>query len=107
MDSFLKDALSALILAGWVFPVLYLTLALVAGKVLALFRHFTGRQDQPPHAPRSRRVRSVIPSSAQPAVAARRAPVAAAGVAMPVARISRPRVASRWKSSQRLSAGTC
>lgn len=113
MDSFLKDVLSAIILASWVFPVLYLTLALVAGKLAALYRQLRGASELRPAAravhipaatvacPQS----SSIVVTAAPAV--RRGPAAAVGVAVPMARLVRPRLAARWKSSHRVSASPC
>ncbi len=109
MDSFLKDALSALVLAGWVFPVLYLTVALTVGKVVALYRRLAGRRTSAPvtrrPAPVAVAAESVAAASAP--VSTRRRPVAAVGMSATATRLARPRVASRWKSSQRLSAGAC
>lgn len=109
MDSFVKDVLSAIILAGWVFPVIYLTLALVAGKLAALYRLVRGTAQ--PAAPRKsrRRIANLArPEAAQfTAPTPRHNPVRTAAVTVPVARMMRPRVASRWKSSQRVSAGAC
>lgn len=113
MDSFIKDVLSAIILASWVFPVLYLTLALVAGKLAAFYRRVRGVNGSPP-LPRSRRNPASAPASSGSAPivasvvpAARHSPVPAVGAAMPTARLARPRLASRWKSSHRVSASAC
>jgi hypothetical protein len=113
MDSFLKDSLSALILATWVLPAAYLTLALVAGRLLALYRQLKGDSDPRPPVRSSRASRvpaaqaALATTSSFAASAQRRNPLTASGITLPVARMSRPRVASRWKSSQRLTAGAC
>ncbi|MDX2219042.1 MAG: hypothetical protein SF172_08475 [Burkholderiales bacterium] len=105
MDSFIKDVLSAIILAGWVFPVIYLTLALVAGKLAALYR--LARGSGQPGAPRRTQMSARPAPMKHDAPAARHNPVRTAAVTVPVARMMRPRVASRWKSSQRVSTGAC
>lgn len=111
MDSFLKDVLSAIILASWVFPVLYLSLALVVGKLVVLYRGIRGMgESRPAVGLRSLKVHAPAcpaTSSGNAPAAIRMSPVAAPGVATPMARLVRPRLASRWKSSQRVSASAC
>ncbi|MBL8516161.1 MAG: hypothetical protein JNM76_04235 [Betaproteobacteria bacterium] len=116
MDSFLKDALSAIILASWVFPVLYLALALVMSGLAALYRRMRGDQSaRPPAPPRPpRRSPALAPKAAAVRLATASAarhvapgPVARAAAPKMSRSTPRPRVAARWKSSERVTASAC
>ena len=96
MNSFGKDLLGFVFLVSWVLPTLALVLHLVLTRIVALWRGLSAR------VPVARKVRVRALSERRPM---RVAPLHAAGAATDTG--DRPRLGDRWKSSQRLTTGTC
>lgn len=120
MDSFLKDVLSTLILTSWVLPVAYLTLVLLVDRLASLVRLALRKRNPRSPAPPPRHVAFTpagreaadarLPGRAHSPVGVSPAPsnpLTVRSVVGTTARLARPRVGARWKSSQRLSVATC
>ena len=103
MDSFAKDVLSIIILTSWALPAGYIAVSLIVSRLAALVRYVAGKAGG--HRVDHFAGRMFAANALAPV--ARRNPVRAVGVAARVPSPSRPRMASRWKSSQRLNAGAC
>jgi hypothetical protein len=96
MNSFGKDLLGFVFLVSWVLPTLALVLHLVFTRLVALWRGVNAR------VPVARKARVRALSERRPA---RIAPLSTPASATACA--DRPRLGDRWKSSQRLTTGTC
>ena len=103
MDSFAKDVLSIIILTSWALPAGYISVSLIVSRLAALVRYIVGKVG-------GHRVDDLAgPMFAANMLApvARRNPVRTVGIPASAPASARPRMASRWKSSQRLNAGAC